>query len=269
MADNTQRSLPDRRPQLSPSTSSSFAASLESSSQQPSSSAMPSSDASRPPPVDPQHARRRVTGSGGVGFGTSSAATAPTGSPHSHAKAASMGAAGGGSTGTLSRSGSHHRAGHSRPAPTPPASQRELFDLAVQGSSLATSSDGLQALLRDHPELVSSSLAAAAGPNFSAAHSSRASQVGSAGPGTPAAEDGPQFWREAGKILKDAPSVGEGTRTGTTTPHLGAAGELTGCAAVLPGSISFAWLGDRSWWDHRGEGAYASWLGFSLYLIRA
>lgn len=177
----------------------------------------------------------------------------------------------------------------SRPAPFPQASQREAFDVAVASSNLASSSDGLQALLRDHPELVSSSLAAAAGPNlamtgtFSTRSGSRAGSTSNSVPGTPF-EGGDHLNREGsllamggslsnsfhqaqaqghpqqhhhqhnhsvtsptydngrGRILKDAPEVGEGgpssgqsglgtalglghgIRTGLSTPNLGAAG---------------------------------------------
>ncbi|UTT92439.1 hypothetical protein NDA17_003667 [Ustilago hordei] len=187
--------------------------------------------------------------------------------------------------------------GHSRPAPFPQASQREAFDAAVAGSNLASSSDGLQALLRDHPELVSSSLAAAAGPNlamtgtFSTRSGSHAGSKSNSVPGTPyegvdnVNNAGPvlpiggslsnsfhQSQTQAqqhqqqnphphhnlgltsptshshyddgrGRILKDAPQVGEGgpsssgqsglgtalglghgIRTGVSTPNLGAAG---------------------------------------------
>ncbi|KAJ9479141.1 Fructose-2,6-bisphosphatase [Pseudozyma hubeiensis] len=174
----------------------------------------------------------------------------------------------------------------SRPAPFPQASQREAFDVAVASSNLASSSDGLQALLRDHPELVSSSLAAAAGPNltktgaFSTRSGSHAGSKSNSVPGTPFEgpdQQGPllamggslsnsfhqsQAQAQAqqqqqqvqnahtspvqdygrGRILKDAPEVGEGgpsggqsglgaalglghgIRTGLSTPNLGAAG---------------------------------------------
>ena len=177
--------------------------------------------------------------------------------------------------------------GHSRPAPFPQAAQRDAFDVAVASSNLASSSDGLQALLRDHPELVSSSLAAAAGPNlamtgaFSTRSGSHAGSRSNSVPGTPY-EGGDHLNREGsllamggslsnsfhqsqsqsqaqhqhnpygltspthdngrGRILKDAPEVGEGgpstgqsglgsalglghgMRTGLSTPNLGAAG---------------------------------------------
>ncbi|SNX84336.1 probable FBP26 - fructose-2,6-bisphosphatase [Melanopsichium pennsylvanicum] len=187
----------------------------------------------------------------------------------------------------------------SRPAPFPAASQREAFDVAVASSNLASSSDGLQALLRDHPELVSSSLAAAAGPNLAMTNtfstSTRSGSVagsrGNSVPGTPfegpdsvnqqgyvlpvggslsnsfhqtqaqaqaqsqsqhqqhySHHHGPMSPTHAhdngrGRILKDAPEVGEGgpssyhpsglgtalglghgIRTGLSTPNLGAAG---------------------------------------------
>lgn len=179
--------------------------------------------------------------------------------------------------------------GHSRPAPFPQAAQREAFDVAVASSNLASSSDGLQALLRDHPELVSSSLAAAAGPNlamtgtYSTRSGSRADSVAGSVPGTPfeghdhlgqagsvlpiggslsnsfhQSQSHAQQQQHAhhqygftspthhdngrGRILKDAPEVGEGgsssgqsglgtalglghgIRTGLSTPNLGAAG---------------------------------------------
>ncbi|SPO45024.1 probable FBP26 - fructose-2,6-bisphosphatase [Moesziomyces antarcticus] len=95
--------------------------------------------------------------------------------------------------------------GQSRPAPFPQASQREAFDVAVASSNLASSSDGLQALLRDHPELVSSSLAAAAGPNLAmtGAYSTRSgSHAGSKSgsvPGTP--YEGADHLNQSGHVL--------------------------------------------------------------------
>ncbi|KAN0060351.1 Fructose-2,6-bisphosphatase [Thecaphora frezii] len=143
--------------------------------------------------------------------------------------------------------------GHSRPAPFPQASNREAFDLAVASSNLASSSDGLQALLRDHPELVSSSLAAAAGPNltssqmsttggFSTRSGSRAGSLSASVPGTPFEQaDHPSeggsyvglggFTSRAassveaattGRVLKGAPEVGEGGHSGNAS-GLGAA----------------------------------------------
>lgn len=80
---------------------------------------------------------------------------------------------------------SHGAYAASRPAPQPGAAQRDSFNAAVAHSNLASSSDGLQALLRDHPELVSHSLKAAAGPGLmERSESTRASQHGSE-PGTP------------------------------------------------------------------------------------
>ncbi|CDR98797.1 probable FBP26-fructose-2,6-bisphosphatase [Sporisorium scitamineum] len=186
----------------------------------------------------------------------------------------------GGTPGFSSASPRHFS--QSRPAPFPQASQREAFDVAVASSGLASSSDGLQALLRDHPELVSSSLAAAAGPNlamtgaFSTRSASHAGSTSNSVPGTPFERTDPlnhgpvlamggslsnsfhQAQSQAqqhrhnltspthdsgrGRILKDAPEVGEGgpsggqsglgaalglgpgIRTGLTTPNLGAAG---------------------------------------------
>lgn len=167
--------------------------------------------------------------------------------------------------------------GQSRPAPFPQASQREAFDVAVASSNLAYSSDGLQALLRDHPELVSSSLAAAAGPELaktgtvSTKSGSRAGSKSGSVPGTPYGQESqdevlpmggslsnsyhanqqqqqrdavvsPELVESRGRILKDAPEVGEGgravsqsglgaalglghgMRAGVATPNLGAAG---------------------------------------------
>lgn len=70
--------------------------------------------------------------------------------------------------------GNHHT---SRPAPHFDPSQKGRFQAAVASSPLASSSDGLQALLRDHPELVSSKLKAAAGSDvLDASESARISE---------------------------------------------------------------------------------------------
>jgi hypothetical protein len=101
-----------------------------------------------------------------------------------------------------------------RPAPQPTTTQKDMFDMAVASSSLASSSEGLQALLRDHPELVSTTLSAAAGPGWNeVSESTRGSRHGSQ-PGTPGEEEE----GSEGHVLKDAPSVGEG---GTALGNLG------------------------------------------------
>lgn len=97
--------------------------------------------------------------------------------------------------------------------------------MAVASSSLASSSEGLQALLRDHPELVSSTLSAAAGRSWNeVSESTRGSRHGSQ-PGTP----GEELNESEGQILKDAPSVGEGgAALGNLSglhPNLGSTGE--------------------------------------------
>lgn len=91
-----------------------------------------------------------------------------------------------------------------------------MFDMAVASSALSQSSEGLQALLRDHPELVSSSLSRAAGPGYTeVSESTRGSRHGSQ-PGTPAEEIGSL---DGDHDVHRAPSVGEGG------PNLGATGE--------------------------------------------
>lgn len=79
-----------------------------------------------------------------------------------------------------------------RPVPQPTTHQKDAFDMAVASSALSSSSEGLQALLRDHPELVSSSLSRAAGPEYNeVSESTRGSRGGSQKgslPGTPAEE---------------------------------------------------------------------------------
>ncbi|PWN24280.1 bifunctional 6-phosphofructo-2-kinase/fructose-2,6-bisphosphate 2-phosphatase [Microstroma glucosiphilum] len=86
------------------------------------------------------------------------------------------------------KSGSRHLSlGSATTRPVAPLStgQRTAFEEAVAASSLASTSSGLQALLRDHPELVSSELAKAAGENWSQLNeSARGSRVPS-GPSTP------------------------------------------------------------------------------------
>ena len=112
-----------------------------------------------------------------------------------------------------------------RPAPQPTSTQKDLFDMAVASSSLSSSSEGLQALLRDHPELVSSTLSAAAGPGWNeVSESTRGSRHGSQ-PGTP----GEDSEGSEAHILKEAPSVGEGGpalgNLSGTRPNLGSTGE--------------------------------------------
>lgn len=86
------------------------------------------------------------------------------------------------------KSGSRHLsmgAATTRPVAPLSTGQRTAFEEAVAASSLASTSSGLQALLRDHPELVSSELAKAAGENWSQLNeSARGSRVPS-GPSTP------------------------------------------------------------------------------------
>lgn len=124
-------------------------------------------------------------------------------------------------------SGRHLSQGaQTRPAPQPTTTQKDMFDMAVASSSLATSSEGLQALLRDHPELVSTTLSQAAGPGWNeVSESTRGSRHGSQ-PGTPASEEA----ESEGHVLKEAPSVGEGGSSlghlSTSRPNLGSTGEL-------------------------------------------
>jgi hypothetical protein len=96
--------------------------------------------------------------------------------------------------------------------------------MAVASSSLASSSEGLQALLRDHPELVSTTLSAAAGPGWNeVSHSTRGSRHGSQ-PGTPGEESD----CEASDLV-ETPSIGEGgpalTPLAGPRPNLGSTGE--------------------------------------------
>lgn len=114
--------------------------------------------------------------------------------------------------------------GQTRPVPQPTSTQKDMFDQAVASSNLASSSEGLQALLRDHPELVSSSLSRAAGPGWSELSESTRGSRGGSQPGTPGEEGGNE-----GHILKDAPHVGEGGASQSVTPsnapNLGSTGE--------------------------------------------
>lgn len=92
--------------------------------------------------------------------------------------------------------GRHLSSGSMTTRPVAPLStdQRTAFEEAVASSSLASTSSGLQALLRDHPELVSSELAKAAGQGWSAlnesARGSRGGSRGGTGPPTPGADGG-------------------------------------------------------------------------------
>ncbi|CAD6915166.1 unnamed protein product [Tilletia controversa] len=127
----------------------------------------------------------------------------------------------------------------SRPVSPPTASARDRFEVAVATSNLASSSTGLQALLRDHPELVSSSLAAAAGPGLqefsqvegkrpggfagvggTASASASASQAnsvhGDSVPATPAddaAVADPMSASYVGQVMDGAPGIGEGGKS--------------------------------------------------------
>ncbi|KDN53122.1 bifunctional 6-phosphofructo-2-kinase/fructose-2,6-bisphosphate 2-phosphatase [Tilletiaria anomala UBC 951] len=130
-----------------------------------------------------------ATGPGGLGRTSSISARSGLGL---HPRTRSSGTTGGNNTPSSGRHISHGAYAASRPAPQPDAAQRDLFSAAVASSNLARSSDGLQALLRDHPELISSSLKAAAGTALmerSESISARASQKGSE-PGTPLLESG-------------------------------------------------------------------------------
>ncbi|UZJ55445.1 hypothetical protein CBS101457_004765 [Exobasidium rhododendri] len=102
--------------------------------------------------------------------------------------------------------------GQTRPTPQPTSTQKDLFEMAVASSSLSSSSEGLQALLRDHPELVSTTLSAAAGPGWNeVSESTRGSRHGSQ-PGTPGEDSDSES-----HVLTEAPSVGEG---GPSLAHL-------------------------------------------------
>lgn len=84
--------------------------------------------------------------------------------------------------------------------------------MAVASSALSSSSEGLQALLRDHPELVSSQLSRAAGPGYNEVTESTRGSRGPSTPGTPSEE-------VIVDEMAEAPSIGEGR------PNLGSAGE--------------------------------------------
>lgn len=174
--------------------------------------------------------------SGSTGFNSSaSGQTSPSGNPSGSQQS--------------SRHLSFH---HTRPVVPPPSNNRDLFGIAVKSSNLATSSDGLQALLRDHPELVSSSLAAAAGPTFQefSENSTRGSRKGSqkgSGNNTPKKEYGDlppndeEDEEEEEEELNDGSPEGDAAVGGrdhqapgfpglseppSVAPNLGAAGEL-------------------------------------------
>lgn len=105
-----------------------------------------------------------------------------------------------------------------RPVPQPTTHQKDAFDMAVASSALSSSSEGLQALLRDHPELVSSSLSRAAGPEYNeVSESTRGSRGGSQKgslPGTPAEE-----------IAAPTTMSEVSVATGDVKPNLGATGK--------------------------------------------
>ncbi|PWY99762.1 putative FBP26-fructose-2,6-bisphosphatase [Testicularia cyperi] len=130
-------------------------------------------------------------------------------SVRSSARKGSSGTPGGFSTASP-RHFSQSSHGQSRPAPFPQLNQREAFDVAVASSNLASSSDGLQALLRDHPELVSSSLAAAAGPNlaktgtYSTRSGSAAGSKSGSIPGTPFEREGQTSYLQMGGSLSNS-----------------------------------------------------------------
>ncbi|KAK0529040.1 Fructose-2,6-bisphosphatase [Tilletia horrida] len=168
------------------------------------------------------------------------------GGEHGSGGSAGHGSGGGGGAGVRSaRAHPRHLSGTaftmSRPVSPPTASARDRFEAAVATSNLASSSSGLQALLRDHPELVSSSLAAAAGPGlqeFSQVEAKRAFGTSAAStgtgtastsgsransvhdeesnPATPAVEDGadPMASSYVGRVMDGAPGIGEGGRGG-------------------------------------------------------
>ncbi|KAE8231773.1 hypothetical protein CF326_g3200 [Tilletia indica] len=204
----------------------------------------------------------RTESGSGHGHGNDSHRLSSSGSSTS---ATSTGTAGGDreGSGSLSNRGTarsvpRHLSGTtfnmSRPVSPPTASARDRFEVAVATSNLASSSSGLQALLRDHPELVSSSLAAAAGPGlqeFSQVEGKRPGGFGAAGgtastsgsqtnsvhgdsvPPTPADDAtvmDPMSASYVGQVMDGAPGIGEGGKGHNQHGHerrsaqLGAAG---------------------------------------------
>lgn len=158
--------------------------------------------------------------------------------------------------GHSSRHGSSGGAMTTRPVAPLSTDQRVAFEEAVATSSLASTSSGLQALLRDHPELVSSELAKAAGSNWSQLNTSTrgtgTSSTGGTGPSTPSdSEDGRQLGagmgsREgSGTATPDASGQigggGMGASIHSEAPppqSLGAAGESDQCAERIRGYTS-------------------------------
>ncbi|KAK0551798.1 Fructose-2,6-bisphosphatase [Tilletia horrida] len=156
---------------------------------------------------------------------------------YSNSSSTSVGTADGGAARptAAARTGLRHLSGTafnmSRPVSPPTASARDRFEAAVATSNLATSSSGLQALLRDHPELVSSSLAAAAGPGlqeFSQVEGKRPGGFGSGGGGAGGGGGG-----TASTSGSRANSVHEGDGSFPATPadELGSEGAPAGAGA--------------------------------------
>lgn len=127
----------------------------------------------------------------------------------------------------------HHGSRHpslgsltTRPVTPLSTDQRTAFEEAVASSSLASTSSGLQALLRDHPELVSSELAKAAGEEWSQLNeSARGSRPGT-DPPTPGeiSDAGSLFSEEAPELGEGGPSLAPDK----TATNLGSAGECNG-----------------------------------------
>lgn len=149
--------------------------------------------------------------------------------------------------------------GQTRPVPQPTTTQKDMFDQAVASSNLASSSEGLQALLRDHPELVSSSLSRAAGPGWSELSESTRGSRGGSQPGTPGEEGGNE-----GHILKDAPHVGEGGASQSVTPsnapNLGSTGESLFAACLPAFFFSFFLLSSSFLKRTKGKGEWDPYL---------
>lgn len=118
-----------------------------------------------------------------------------------------------------------------RPAIPLSTDQRNAFEEAVAGSSLASTSSGLQALLRDHPELVSSELAKAAGTEWSQLNESARGSQGGTGPPTPGDNSDDGGVSTSGRYFDGAvPDISEGghatmNTSGNTIGNLGSAGE--------------------------------------------
>ncbi|CAO1622517.1 unnamed protein product [Jaminaea pallidilutea] len=136
--------------------------------------------------------------------------------------------------------------------------QRSAFEQAVASSSLASTSTGLQALLRDHQELVSSSLAKAAGSEWSQLHESARGSRPPTEPGS-----GPSTPGDEQKNLLEGPdtppAIGEGGfSTGNTerATNLGSAGESLLATMFSSGFVRFRTWADRS--ARRSEGKQKS-----------